>query len=287
MGTGNTWQRSAMTINHGAYYIDTTVSRKTQMESRFNDPASGYFDCTIVPAGPCQPLSINSFVGGQTYNVYFVYAKGSTRQVYQIYVGEGFDPETAVQAIRVSLYTTPFERSGTVDWSRTGWKRELIAGFDGKKDVLQVTVDMANFAGELDPTHTDAHGVLTSLTCKPVSFCSWNSTSRSCGCALAANDTAVLASPTLKASCDNACKSWATRDLDCPHDGCLGFAFTLPAGFKADDQNKRPPPMPFPTTDPAAGFTALFKSTAIPPDSGAGGTCHYAAPPNACPNEPE
>jgi hypothetical protein len=230
---------------------------------------------------------VNSFVAGQTYYVYFVYAKGTTKQVYQIYVGDGFDPATAVEAIRIGIAVPPFQRIGGIDWGATGWKRELVAGFDGKKDVLQVTVDMANFAAELDPAHTEADGTLSNPTCKPVSFCSWNAASHACGCSLAANDPAVLASPTLKTSCESACKTWAVRDLDCPHEGCLGFAFTLPAGFQAADQNKRPPPQPFPTTDPAAGFAAVFKSTAIPPDSGAGGACHYATPPNNCPDQPQ
>jgi hypothetical protein len=93
----------------------------------------------------------------------------------------------------------------------------------------------------------------------------------------------VLASPTLKASCQQACQTWAVKDLDCPPAGCLGFSFTLPPGFQAADQNKRPSPTPFPTTDPTAGWMAMFKNTSIPPDSNPGGACHYDSPPNNCP----
>jgi hypothetical protein len=34
MGTQNSWQRSAMTVNHGTFYIDTSISQPTQALSR-------------------------------------------------------------------------------------------------------------------------------------------------------------------------------------------------------------------------------------------------------------
>jgi hypothetical protein len=284
MGTQNTFQRSAMTIDHGTYYIDTTVAQKTQADSQFNDPTSGYVDCSIQTTGPCQQLSVNAFVGGQTYYVYFIYAKGTTKQIYQMYVGPDFKLDTDVKAVRMTLGKVPYAPVGTIDWSTTGWTRELINGLDGKKDVLQITVDMTNFAAELNPANAPG-GVLTNSTCKPNSFCSWNGSS--CGCALADNDPRVLASPTLKASCQHACQAWSQKDLDCPDAGCLGFAFTMPATFVAADQNERPLPQPFNTTTKTAGFTAMFGNTAIPPDNAAPGTCYYASLPNACPGPPD
>ncbi len=284
MGTQNTWQRSAMTVNNGAYYIDTTVSQTTQKNSRFNDPTSGYSDCSLVPSpAPCQQLSVNTFVGGQTYYIYFIYAKGTTHQVYQMYVGGNFDPDTGVQAVRMNIDTGPYTPTGaSVPWDSTGWTRTMIAGPDGKTDILQVTVDFKNFAAELNPTNTGQGGTLTNPTCKPASFCSWNGSS--CSCSMAANDPRLLADPGLKASCDHACNVWAVKDLDCPPAGCLAFAVTLPSTFVAADQYERPTPTPFPTTDPTAGWTAVFKNTSIVPDSKSGGTCYYASLPNNCPN---
>ncbi len=283
MGTQNTWQRSVMTLNHGTYYIDTAVSKKTQANSQFNDPTSAYFDCSTKPTGACQPLSVNTFVGGQTYYVYFIYAKGTTKQIYQIYVGDNFKPDRDVQAVRMNIDSGNYSPTGTIDWTTTGWKREMIAGFDGKMDVLQITIDMTNFAEDLKPAGLKG-GQLINPTCKPESFCSWSGSS--CGCSLADNDPRVLASPTLKASCQNACSNWSQRDLDCPDDGCLGFSFTLPQGFVASDQNKRPLPVKFDTT-PASGLAAMFKNTAIPPDNASPGVCHYSSPPNACPGPPD
>jgi cell migration-inducing and hyaluronan-binding protein len=285
MGTQNSWQRSAMTVNHGTFYIDTSISQHTQTLSQFNDPSSGYFDCSIRAAGACQPLSVNTFVGGQTYYVYFIYAKGTTRQVYQMYVGEGFDPDNMVQAIRMDIDTIPFKpKGGTFPWATTGWKREMITGADGKTDVLQVTVDFSTFAGELNPVNTDASGALTNPTCMPADFCAWNKTIKSCGCNLAPNDPRWVADPNLAASCSHACNVWAVKDLDCPPAGCLGFSVTMQPGFQAVDQYKRPKPQMFPTSNPLTDFTAMFKRTTVTPDSASGGTCYYGSLPNSCPN---
>jgi hypothetical protein len=72
-GPQNSWQRSAMTVNHELSAIDTSSSQPTQALSQFNDPSSVYSDYSIKKAtGACQPLSVNTFVGGPTYYVYFI-----------------------------------------------------------------------------------------------------------------------------------------------------------------------------------------------------------------------
>src|SRR5262249_47616434 len=65
----NTFQRSGLTVNHGKYYIDTTVSKAAQTKQR--------------------AVSVNVFVGGQKYDLFFLYAKKSTAQTYTMYVGTG------------------------------------------------------------------------------------------------------------------------------------------------------------------------------------------------------
>ena len=40
--------------------------------------------------------------------------------------------------------------------------------------------------------------------------------------------------------CKNACENWSTKDIRCPKGGCLGFAFTLPEKFVADDLKGAP-----------------------------------------------
>src|SRR4029077_1047569 len=58
----NGWQRSVMTAKNGSYYIDTTVSKETQLTSTD----------LIEPAGARR---INVFGKGQTYYVFFLFAK--------------------------------------------------------------------------------------------------------------------------------------------------------------------------------------------------------------------
>jgi hypothetical protein len=63
---GNLWQRSTLTVNNGTYYIDTAAGAGKQANS---------------------PLK-NIFEEKRTYYVFFVYAKPTTHQVYQMYVGK-------------------------------------------------------------------------------------------------------------------------------------------------------------------------------------------------------
>ena len=58
----STGQRSTLTINHGSYYIDTTVPLPPQNSS-------------------------NLFLPGQPYYVYLLYATPATHQTYSIYIG--------------------------------------------------------------------------------------------------------------------------------------------------------------------------------------------------------
>lgn len=270
MAGTSTWQRSAMTVNGGTFYIDTTVSLDSQRTSQFaglaSDPNSVYVDCAIKKEHPCSPLSVNAFQKNQKYYVFFVYAKGDTKQVYQMYVGTGFDPAT-VKLARMNVNTAPFALVGTptaLPSGADGWTAEMVAGPDGQVDILQVTVNMKSFAGSLDP-HTVANG-----TCMPSSFCT--ASGGSCGCALSDSDPRVLMNPGLKASCQQVCSSWAVQDLDCPHDGCLGFEVTLPDSFIAANQYKRPKPGTFPIVD---SWTRTLQRTTTAPDGQQGGTCYY------------
>jgi hypothetical protein len=274
-GEGN-YQRSVMTLNGGTYYLDTTVSRKAQQDSQAlglsNQKTSVYVECDIKPIGGCQPRSVNTFQGGQTYYVFFIYAKSSTKLVYQIYVGDDFTQamlESNVDIFQMNIANPWSLNKPTKTWNDAGWKRELIAGPDGKMNVLQVTVDMTAFANNLDPT------IATNGTCKPVSFC--KPEGNTCICNMPPNDPRLLANQVLRQACTNTCGRWAMKDLDCPSNGCLGFWFKLPTKFESDDKNHRPTPAVFPITGPLAPLLAAkLKSLA--------GT--VLAPDNAAPSKP-
>lgn len=289
------FQRSIMTMNGGKYYLDTTISKNRQINSPvsglFTDVEAVYMDCEADKRkagtggkGNCQQLAINEFKGNSRYYVFFVYARASTRQTYQIYVGSDFNPSQHLKVVRVPLNIVPFKPAAAgLTLAQAGWTANMITGPGGTKpDVLELTVDFKNFASELNP-RTPGNG-----TCLPQDFCGWNGSS--CECKMAANDPRVLANPKLMASCQQTCGTWAVQDIDCPTKGCLGFEFNLQK-FVADDKNHRPTPTAFPT-DTANFRDAItrFNRTNIPPDNAAptaskkDSACYYAQIPGTdCP----
>jgi hypothetical protein len=257
-------QRNTLTVNNGTYYLETTVPLATQKSEDLNR------------SGPKSESSLtnffNVFENGQTYYVFFLYAKETTRQTYQIYVGNNFVDQNDLQAIHMKI---PNKNLVPVPiTTRPAWLQTKPFGTDGK-GVLTVTVDF-NGLTELDPT--PANGI-----CQPQTFCSANSKAEGgCGCALKSDDPLVKADPGLMKECTKVCGTWAVKDLDCPKVGCLGFAFTL-HGFVADGVlTHRPTPQPFPTTnDPnhLPSWATKFLRTATQPDHATGGSCFYGTLP--------
>jgi len=85
-----TYQRSTLSVNVGKYYVDTTVGQGTQQ-------ASGAAQFSV-------------FQPGQTYYLFLLFSKATTRQTYQIYVGNGFNKNDPSQlsARRAVVANTPF-----------------------------------------------------------------------------------------------------------------------------------------------------------------------------------
>lgn len=274
------WQRSALTAYDGKYYLDTTLSqeaqRKTEDLGRPGIAQEVYVECEYQKEKKtkqnedlqCQPRSVNVFEGGKSYNLFLVFAKQNTSQTYQIYVGDGFDMQNGVKGIRVPLESQHLKPIET-DFPKEALNWQLIEGPDGKKDVLEVKMDFAKLPASIkfDPKDP-ANGL-----CKPTSFC--EGTGSSCKCKLTPENSALMRlNPNLKQTCDNVCATWALEDVDCPDGGCVGFRFTLPAGFKADDRNHRPLPKAFPTTEENSPWKTIGFSAADKADAG---VCYYSA----------
>jgi hypothetical protein len=217
------------------------------------------------------------FQAGQTYYVYFLYAKPDTTQQVQVYVGPGFSTSTGLQGVRVYPTGWPLSTSNVtlVDESTPqntwGW----TPSYDG--NILTVTT---KFSGLSDIAPAPANGL-----CQPSSFCTANGTS--CGCALKSTDP-------LYSQCQTACGTWAIKDLDFPPAGAYGFAFTLPSGFTTAPYNasalgppNRPAPTPFPTTPSSSSpnWLTQFVNTTVAPDNASSGQCYYATIPGSlsCP----
>jgi cell migration-inducing and hyaluronan-binding protein len=257
-------QRETLTINNGVYYLDTTVSEKTQRTEKYANTLAN---------------SVNVFTAGQTYYVFFVYAKQSTVQSYQIYVGKNFDKAKQFNLINANIDTGDLKflpGQNAVKWANPE--------YDPASGILTVQV---NFKGltTLDPT--PANGL-----CMPRTFCKPNDdpNGNSCVAAFAPDNS-------LYKVANEVCGNWAVKDLDCPpaiverkdnndvwiSGGCPGFSFTLPSSpsdFSADDKYHRPKPQPFPLDNSNQGqpwWTTKFMRTLTLPDK-TGGRCNYKDP---------
>ena len=192
----NFFQRSNLTANHGLYYIDTTVSDANQRAG--------------LLLAPLQKPSLNVFKGGEEYYVMLIFAKETTKQTYQLYVGKDRDPDASkiVRALR-----SPLKSSRPLDVNPADWPTKWVRKYDPASGILEVTVDLSDFKTQFDNAKMDR--------CKPETFCTWTGSAAtgSCGC----SDKLKTSNPDLYTECtktlgdnkNNVC-SWAVRATDCP-----------------------------------------------------------------------
>jgi hypothetical protein len=204
----STGQRSTMTMNHGAFYIDITQSCESQ---------GGCPKCAKVKDNRCEvwgpvEYSPSTFIAGHTYYVYFLYTTPTTQQTYDMYIGDMKKEDLNIKAIYVNpignypVFTPTDTRFISVSDKIVNNKK-----LDG---VVSVTLDMS----KQGPIFT----ATTPNFCKPKSYC--EARGDSC-CKIGLADCNAV---------ENDC-SWATHDIDCPVDTknpdimhCFGFSFTLP-----------------------------------------------------------
>jgi hypothetical protein len=276
--------RETLTVNNGTYYLDTTVPFTMQKNEPYNTQNGGSSETASVNVfQPDEDVNGSKFHG--TYDVFFVYAKPSTRQTYQIYLGTNATAAD-IKAIRVSLINlnTDTKFNPKQDWL------DVDAAETSKTGIVSVTVDFSKLTGEdKDSLKTIPKNGL----CQPLTFC--KASGESCGSALTASDPLVKANPDFAAQTAGVCKEWAVKDLDCPPKGCYGFSFTIPKeGFKADatvenPSPHRPAPEPFPSEDKnkeqgKPTWLVKFLRTTVEPDQSKG-QCHYTELPGSagCP----
>ena len=87
MGGQSTYQRSSLTVNHGTYFLDTSVSKTRNAREAFTTTTICPVTSPPKRTRPALPRSVNVFLKGQTYYMFFLFAKPATKQTYQIYVG--------------------------------------------------------------------------------------------------------------------------------------------------------------------------------------------------------
>jgi hypothetical protein len=207
----DTSQRSTLSLNHGAYYIDTTQDCTAQ---------GGCPKCTkFAPnGGECETYENryrpSVFLGGHTYYVYFVYATSKTHQTYDIYVGPGTnDAELNVTAVTVDPNGYKFGTPSDPSYIKPAHNNY----YDGKS-LLSIDVDLS---GQLA-----AFTASKPKFCKPQSYCSPK------------GNSCVCKNP--GSGCNDADCAWGPNDIDCPINPgdpngmlCFGFSFTMPPKFTA------------------------------------------------------
>ena len=213
MTGGATGQRSILTVNHGAYYLDTSITKATQMVDSKGQQCD---DPTTFP----KECNISVFRGEQTYYVFLIYAKDDTTQTYRFYVGPGKtdDPSTelGVHLVQADIGPNPvvFKDVKSLDASQVKW----INKGRGIVEVVLSAADLGDFAGKMTLAQQD--------DCQPKSYCAWDSGSKTCR-----QCTAFNADGSCKTMGDDQICKWAVADPHCPKGGCVGFRFTIPAGF--------------------------------------------------------
>jgi hypothetical protein len=228
-GTG---QRGTLTVNHGQYYVDTQVTQAAQQ-------AQG-------------ATQLNVYQPGHTYYTYFVFAKPSTQQTYEVYVGKGLQASSVVQDVhpfRVNIDTSAYK------FIRATGPSFLTESYDPTTGLLTVVVDLSAYKSEFDRDKT--------AFCQPRSYCLPNGSQCACKPGSDCKDDAVC--------------SWAVKDIDCPLLGCFGFGVTLSQTF-ATGQAQPPSPGCFrddPLYEPH--WAEPFHNV---PASVSGEQCNYPGPPN-------
>jgi cell migration-inducing and hyaluronan-binding protein len=226
----NNFQRSALTANHGIYYIDTTISKKTQQDHRF--------------------ISVNTFTGGNLYDLFFLFTKRDTFQTYLLFVGKGlpanWDKQGNVNPGYEGL-TLPFQFSGAGSDAGSGaWSSSydpstgyLTLKFDASKIVSQ-------YALSATVPNSKPPATLGKKVCQPATMCTWNSGANQCQCNTSGPYASICSQ--LNAAKQTVC-DWSVKDLDCPAAGCPAFQIKFPPEctngktencFVADDKNHRP-----------------------------------------------
>lgn len=240
-------QRDTLTANNGTYYIDTTVSADSQaLQFNPNPPPNFlYYNYSV-------------FLPSQTYYTFLLYAKPTTVQTYQMYIGTGLDPNlitngnTIVSAVQVNKSAVPFIANTISTWP-TNWTKI----YDPTSGILSVTMNLTN----ADFT--------TTTLCQPSNFCTGNASS--CSCALKPTDPNYT--PSILAQCQAACSTWAVKDIDCPDAGCYGFGVTLPSNFSYAQHITPPAPSCFPNN---ANWNAGFAASTVN-----SGGCQYTTLPSS------
>jgi hypothetical protein len=155
-----TFQRSSLTTNNNCYFIDTTRSKKAQEDTQSR---IGNFSV---------------FQPDQKYYVFLLFAKPTTVQTYDLYVGKNFydckgqtvctvDSTDNVWLTRVKLPSTyEFHKSGKIPGKDS-------VQYNASTGVLSVTLDMSKLNNSQGGSFADLYEKERQALSQPHTFCKW------------------------------------------------------------------------------------------------------------------
>jgi hypothetical protein len=245
MGQGS-GQRSTLTVNHGKYFVDTTVT----------------FDAQKASFGNVDKFSPSVFQKNQTYYFFLVYAKPSTQQTYDIFVGIGADPQQVVanvKPVRVGIDDNNFKFNAPAA-NALPFITVAASDYNATTGILTVHVDVTGYGTEFTNDRKNF--------CAPPTYCQWSGSDDTgqCGCKPGTDCK------------DNSVCAWGPKDTDCPTVGCFGFGIKFPDQFANGPKPGVPPAPKLFSQDPDAA-----KDWAVPFDNvvvtKSGQQCRYPSPP--------
>jgi len=280
------YQRSSLSVDHATYYIDTTVNQTSQENA-------------IIPSIPSENRNLSVFQKGMKFYVFLLYAKPTSQQKYQLYVGKKFDKTKVSQLslVQVSPLSAPYtiKDLGALP---AAWNPQVDSN-----GILTVNVDVSKL-----PNFATQYAAAKKAACQPVSFCkpkivgpvptptpkgglallpdptpTPNPTPTPityCGCNLT-DDPKDPVQHDLYEQCKDTPTTgyspicgWAGKDIDCPEGGCYGFAVTLAPDFENTARIAPPAVNCIKMSD--TNFNISFKTVT---DTVAGTQCTYPSAP--------
>ena len=152
----------------------------------------------------------NLFKANETYYLFLIYAKETAQQTYRFYVGEttNFDP-ASIQMVQANIAPNPavFGKPLPLPAGAAKWLKDNKATAKG---VVEVNLKVSDF-----PDVAAKYASARKNKCQPATYCTWNDSNKTC----------------VDATGSDAVCRWAVAHPECPDGGCIGIAFTLPAGF--------------------------------------------------------
>jgi hypothetical protein len=216
-----TFQRSSLTVNNGRYYVDTSPSLAAQ--KAVNPPLNNI-------------KLFNVFRKGGRYYVFLLFAKATTKQTYDIYVGTGFKKSDINE-----LWLTRVHLPSSYEFQTPEPFPQDLATYDSTTGILTVTMDMSRFPG-----FATQYAAEQKNQCQPATFCQWIDSPETgednCQCADSLFSPPTSTFQTAECTKANGICHWGSEDVSCPKGGCYGFGVKLSENFVTSDN----PPSPVP-----------------------------------------